>query len=478
MKRVGGRMVAPFCILLFLTLLHAGFTLWSHSLPGTGWRMFAPNKDFFADSLKSGLAETAISAPLRTDPRVAEWPETFRRYVYHNDYLKPGMSIDHSPPLSALVLMGVAGLLLWLSPWPVIGILTALYAAAAGAVARAAQRLAGARDRWLWPLIVGAYPSLFMLDRGNIHSGLTSACVIFYMLSAFHGRWKGARWLALAFAVNLRPNVAIFALMEMYRSRTRREGVTGMVAAGLLSVGLLLLAFVVVQGIDPHYSFASFRSGYALYTRNYVEGIEGLRWNGSLFNAVKTLRFLLAMDPLYSPVGSTALSWAGIGVILLVAALAWYRRLAGTHLAFALCAICGLFTPVLGEYHLLIFVAPLFLLLYARPEAWSMGQLLRGSAWIFAVQLLCFAFWLVPVPAVLGVLVLVTLGFPLLVAWGGGGAEGRDDLVLAIACLAMLAPLGEELTNGLALALIGVSSLGWLLLRSLAGRGGRPIPAA
>jgi hypothetical protein len=421
--------------------------------------------DIFGDSLKSGLAQTSISYRLLDEPAVRDWSPIFQRYLFENDYLKAGWSIQHSPPLSMLVLMSVAAMLLVVPPLGVVALLASLYAAGAAAVADRVQAAVGSRVKGLIiALIFVAFPSLVMLDRGNIHSGVTSLCVIFYAVGACLGRWKWSGLVALAVAVNLRPNVAVFALLELARSDRHLDAFARMAAAGALSLGLGAASFVIAHAIDPTYTPASFLAALDLYHANYIVGLNGLLWNSSLANLVRSLRHELGLEPLSDPAWTIFASVLGLAMIAAFAALAWLRRIPAPWFAFALAACCSLFTPVLAAYHLLVFVAPLLLLVIAMPAALSPRVLAFAMACLIVLQLLCSWEAIAPGPALLFLIGLTASSFPFVVVCAAPAATAAPTL-LALASMAALVPVGSQVTQNIAICLILLVTLLWLLWR-------------
>jgi len=443
-----------------------------------GWQeyaMFGPRDDFFADSIKSGLAQTSISHCLLSDPSVRDWPQIFQRYLFHNDYLQPGWSIHHSPPFSMLMLMGFAAILLVVPPTILIVMLASVYAAGTALVARLARAASGQQLALpLFMLILLSFPSLFMLDRGNIHSGLTSLCVIFYVISAHKDRWKRPGWLALAVAINLRPNVAIFALLEFARTPDRRAAIMGIFTAAVLSLGIAGISYLIAHAIDATYTPKSFLAALDLYRLNYVEGRSGFLWNSSLANSGKTIRYFLDIEPFYSAPWTLASSILGLTAIAVLTMLAWFSRMGALGLTFSLAACSALFTPVLAEYHLLVFVSPLLLAVLSKPEAISTKILYRGLFYLGLLQFLCFLHWMGPHPILLGLMACVALAFPLIIARATRPDESTEA-VLALVSLAALSPLGGMITQGYVVGLMVFATLVWLLWQGNTRRSGDPV---
>lgn len=458
------------------TFLYAGIALLLLrivlSLVDPSFTVFFTFDDLFADSLKSGMAQTSVSRPLLTDPRVAEWPQIFRDYLFHNPYLLPHFSIRHSTPTAMLKLMGVAWLLRLLSPWAVIGLLTAVYAGAAWLIARALAKWSGsARPALLLLPMLLSFPALFMLNRANFLSGFTSLGVIFYLVTCTFGRARWAGWLALSLAINLRPNVAVFILMELCREKRPLDAIRGATAAGALAIGIWATSFAIANRIDPHYDLQAWFQGLELYRLNYIVGYDGILWNAALENLGKVVRQALGATPLFRPEVAAASAALGLTVGSAVLWLAYKRRLTAARLAFALAALCTHFTPVLATYHALVYAAPLLLILTARDS--PLGQM-RPARTGLLFALLIFAALVghhLPELTMLPLLIMLSCIFPwvaarIVFAPNTTPAARTDGVLLLISALELSA-IGDGITHGIIMSMAGVSGLIWLLCRML-----------
>ena len=458
------------------TFLYAGIALLllriALSLADPSFTVFFTFDDLFADSLKSGMAQTSVSRPLLTDPRVAEWPQIFQGYLFHNDYLSPNFSIRHSTPVAMLKLMGVAWLLQFLSPLAVIGLLTAVYVGLAWLIARALTKWSGiARPALLLLPMLLSFPALFMLNRANFLSGFTSLGVIFYLATCTFRRARWAGWLALALAINLRPNVAVFILMELCREKRPIDAIRGAAAAGTLALGIWATSFAVANRVDPQYDLHAWFQGLALYRLNYVVGYNGIMWNAALENLGKVVRGAAGATPLFSPEVAAASSALGLTLGSAVLWLAYKRRLTAPRLAFALAALCTHFTPVLATYHALVYAAPLLLILTARDSPLAQVRRVRvGLLFILLIFAALLGHYL-PTLAMLPLLIMLSCIFP----WGVAHIvlapditpAARTDGVLLLISALELSAIGDEMTHGIIISLAGVSGLIWLLCRTL-----------
>jgi hypothetical protein len=440
------------------------------SLVSNSYSIFFPSIDIFADSLKSGIAQVSITATLTSDPRVADWPAVFREYVLHNDYLGPNSSIRHSTPLGLLQLMGIGRALLHFHPFTVMGLLTILYCGGAWLISTKIKQWGGSATitKIILPLLF-SYPALFMLNRGNFHSGFTSLAVISYLATASFGRGRRAGWLALALAINLRPNVAVFALMELWREERPIDAIRSGVIIGVLAIMIGAVSLAVATHIDPRYTLQGWLEALALYRENYLVGDDGTAWNAALENVGKVARMAGATTPPYSPFVAAACLVVGVLLCLWTVWLTWNGRLTAPQLAFALAALCSHFTPVLAEYHVLVYAAPLLLYFTANKTALSRSRWRRALPLILSLQVLAYLYHLAPSGTMLAVLCTVSLALPWaaerLTTSDEATPRDRIDGVLLLACLAELSPIGGEYSHGVAISLVGVSSLAWLLVR-------------
>lgn len=427
--------------------------------------LFFSPEDRFADSLKVAIAQTTITHPLWHDPRVANWPPFMQRYVFHNEYLQPGATVHHLPPLSTLLMMSFAILFFLMPPVGIICGLLACYAVGALGVARTVGSLSREKVTLAaFVLLVLSYPALFMMDRGNLHSGFTTLLVLLYIFTLFYSRLRGLGWLALALAANIRPNVALFALLELGSDHTWRDTVKAYATMGAVGLIAGLGSLWLANRIDQTYSLSEFLRSYAWYQKGYVEGLGGMGWNLSLQNLVKLVRFQAGFRMIYDPIMATSIMIFGIFLTFFILFLRMFKNIPEDCFAFFITAICAIFTPVFTEYHAVIFVGPLLLLLLNRSYVLSYSALWRGAGLLFFMQLVCLAALFAPLAIVLVILAIL---FPFLAIRLSGVGEGQREYVMILACIASLAPLGGEITNGPVIALLLISTLIWSIWQSV-----------
>jgi hypothetical protein len=455
------RQALVFLLLAWILRLLLNWTLARLHLPHAS--AFFDSGDIFADSIKSALAERAVSAPLLTDPRVHHWPALFRGYLFHNTYLAPGMSIYWEPPLGALQLMGVARLMVVGSPWAALATEIAVYGVGVASFAWLLLRLEVLSTRTALllaaPLCL-SYPALYMLDRANFHSGLASLCLATYFCTAFTGRWRWLGVAALCYSINVRPNTAVVAMVELVLAPSLISAVRLPLLIAAISGVVFGCSLLAVHHLDPDFTFSSFQRGYALYQQRYIIDGMGLSWNDSFYGAVMTLRCIFGLAPAYSAVASGAVTAVAAVTLLGFAWLAVSGRLHPGEAFFIAAAFCVLFTPVYGQYHILIFAGVLAVL--GLETAQGGRRLCLQWAW---PGLLLFAAlgWAVEVAPAPGPVLLLLLSVVLAVARLQADEEGD---MIAVISLLVLSPLGGQYTNGLPIAALLAASLVALYARA------------
>jgi hypothetical protein len=352
--------------------------------------------DIFADSLKSGMAQTAITAPLAHDPAIAAWNQVFRGFLLDNDYLKGGITIRQTPPLANLQLMAVAWGVVHGSPGLVAGVEIAVFVLLGWALSRHRAFTAhGGAPLRVWAILCLSYPALFMIDRGNFHSGMASLAVCTYLVTLFdQPRPSGARlrrlcrvigMVVMAVAINYRPNLALLTLVEFTAAPLLRTGAMRIAMIGVITAALALVGYVVCHAVDPDYTLAAMVDGLDRYKSLMITQNGGLDWNASLFGVFEqgiaslpnglrpaTAESVLRINGQFF--GVTMAACAGLGL-----AGVWSfatGRLRPLEAGFLLLAINMLGTPFYAEYHMLVYAAVLLLL----PMDWRHGHLPVGRS--------------------------------------------------------------------------------------------------
>ena len=288
-----------------------------------------------------------------------DWPSdpfahVVDRYANSMDY-KGAFGILHLPPLSMVLSLFARASFTFVAP-------SIVFLALIAAVLTAILIVIYEQTKSVtWCLATAvSYPLLMMVDRGNLYAGLAAVCAIAALLP------RKPNWTAcvlFAIAINVRPNLALCALPLIFlepRFAFRLAILTGLVFGGSL---------IAAQAIYPTYTLMSFLAGVESYTGAYAAGGLGVPFGSSLYGAFYALGWPASWGAAMAPL-----------TILPLALFAFHRGwIDYGQLVFICAALMGLLTTIFGDYHLLIFIAPLVL---ARDQAtfWASLLLLAPKA--------------------------------------------------------------------------------------------------
>jgi hypothetical protein len=430
--------------------------------------LFFTAQDLFADSIKSGLAIRAVTARLLDDPRVHSWPALFQSYLFQNPYLQHHISIYHSTPLGMLLLIAYAEIISATSPTALLVMLVATFCSCAIVLGRHVEATTSGDRLYGALLLIVCYPALFMLDRGNFQSGFTSLCIIFYAVSAVTGRWRRAGIVALAFAINFRPNTATLLLVELADRSDLKSTICSVLAASATVVAIALASYLIAASVDPSYSLPAFLHGLSLYNTAFIGGGEGMPWNASLL----ALSRLLGQ---FGAVPSAAMSFdqraiTGImGIACLAAvALAVARRIGKVEAVFLGATLSVLSTPIFAEYHLLICAAPL-LLAAAGLGVPDRRMIVAQCGPLVILIVLCQTLEAWPSAALAAIVAALAFSAPLIAA--GGAPPGIDSRshVIVFASLFALCAVGGANTLGIAIPAVLFTASLYVLVKAAVG---------
>ena len=379
--------------------------------------MFYDPGDRYADFMKVAMSYRFVVTDAVRSHAWVHWPRIFQTYLLTNDYndsvallsdvRTAALGNMHLPPLATLIYISCAHVIVALGAVPALLLYSGAYVFGALAACGLFLKASGAaRPHGLFAAfaLCLAFPAVWMLNRANLAGGYETVLAFVYLITVMTGRWRPLGWIALALAVNLRPEPALLALMELSGQASLPRKLMRMVIPGLLTLGVFAAAFWTAHAVYPAYTLDHVRAGVQIYHRIYIEGGAGDQWNASLLMFPKIVRMALGLKPAASPLIITLVGLAA-GVVLLAGAwLAFTDRIRRVEWLFLLAALPAISVPVFAYYHM------------------------------------------IKIGLVLGFLML-----------GLDGAEAeRDDLRFTLVALCGLAisPLGEAYTNGLADALL------------------------
>ncbi len=197
-----------------------------------------------------------------------------------------------------------------------------------------------------------SYPFLFLLSRGNLYSYITFICLIYYIFLVSKNKYYLALT-ALSIAVNIRPNTVIFLLFLL--CSVKSNFLKFFIYFAILSIGVFFGSLEISNYFYQDYTIKNFLVGLENYYKIYVDNFIGMPYGSSL-QSVSTIIF---RDNFFAKTIPIVMS----SIILIIGIYAYLKDLISksTYL-YILCCICMLTTSVFGDYHLLIFIAPVLVL--------------------------------------------------------------------------------------------------------------------
>ena len=202
-------------------------------------------------------------------------------------------------------------------------------------------------------LTIFSYPMLMGLQRGNIHALYCGLLIIIY-LYLLNTKNKMLSVLALAFAVNIRPNALIFLPIVLCFGNKKSALY---ILQFLLFSGLIFCTATFLSHLIYHdYTYVNFLKGVSRYHELYVIGDGGLSNGSSLMGAFK---FLFS----YNKTAELITTLTPILFLLLHLWLFKKNKISYATLTFSFCAAYTLSSAVFADYHLLCFITPILLIL-------------------------------------------------------------------------------------------------------------------
>jgi hypothetical protein len=249
----------------------------------------------------------------------------------------------------------------------------------------------------LFAVTLVSYPSILSIFRGNFSSVLTSGLLLLSIV-LFASRQINSATLTSALALSIRPNwyPLLLVLLFAFTGKGVIQRKLGFLLQWLfVFVSLNALALWLAHSLYPAYTLASFIKGYKLYSTAFELGDLGGFFGSSLLTAEKELfsRLLPAQVSTLAPVlRRLNIVLASIGAVWLVLIVnrKWISKERALVVAVSL-TILG--TPVLADYHLLVFWGPLYYAIYQSEDV-NLLALSRLDLAFIALMLSPYAYYL------------------------------------------------------------------------------------
>ncbi len=328
-----------------------------------------PSEDRFADLIKIAISFTTPLAGVIDYNKIAQWPEIFQGYFFHNPYggidaiQKGELSHILGAPFGHLyeVLNGYIAFVV--SPTFLYALYALLYILSISMMVHLLKKKYKISMAWMLAgVFIFSYPGLYIFIRGHFFSGFAVMILSLGIISLILGKQRMS-WIAFGIAMNMRPNFVLFAPLIYSAIKTPREFFVYCFKLGVWSIILLSLFYWAMYTLYPGYTFTHTLEATRIYDTSYNYGNAGLAFGSSLYGSLYGAAKLYGINPqLMTPIGHTTavMSFLMLSVGILL------RRFSAVEATFLLSCFYALFTPVLGDYQLLIFALPLVVYLLAK----------------------------------------------------------------------------------------------------------------
>lgn len=274
-------------LIIFFTLLNAFFNFIC-----TSYGLNYPYNTFLftADDLHADLLKVALSYLKKDCVNYQNWSSLHQNYLINNPYGSSealsvnGLTNLHMTPLGTNISIMNAKLIQIFNP----NILLVLfYSLSIISIYTMASFFTKNKKEFLlvFCVILLSYPILFMLTRGHIYSLITNIATIFFLYHVVKKSNILIPIILLAIMFNMRPNSLFLSLLFFVYGY--KNGLKGLILAGILSIFLFSLNFVLANQIYGDYTFENFIKALKIYYNMYVLGRGGDAFNNSMLSLVK-----------------------------------------------------------------------------------------------------------------------------------------------------------------------------------------------
>jgi hypothetical protein len=320
--------------------------------------------DYLADVLKLSLSYPQLRDPIESGDLIfsgflAPLLAVYYKYTYLG---LEGLSINelthfHLPPLTT------ASIFFLIDAFKKIGFIpTILLLALSTLVALILAVKSTLNDKidgyLLIVLILISYPFIFFLQRGNFFSFFSFVFILFAIIELK----KERIWLAIlliALAINIRPNLILYVVfLYFWPSRSIIRPIIALVLASIIF--LILLFFD--NYVYPDYTLGNFLKGLEIYNNLYVSGDRGFGYSSSLLTLIKFTCKLIGLEFVANYAVKLQLAFTMV-IFFYTSWVYSKKRIGDTSFLFLITALSMLGTPVFADYHLLLFIIPIFFVL-------------------------------------------------------------------------------------------------------------------
>jgi len=334
---------------------------------GTGTFLFS-SEDRFADIIKTSLSyrDVLLKIP-NLKHSIDNLSPIYQYYFYDNPYKGiagiEGLTHFHMTPISSLLNIIVA-VAIGYGKTPNTIMFTLFFLCILLAFISTYNIVrCYKKSLLLVALIMVSYPLLYIITRGNYAAFLCGIGVLAFLNSLFINKKLDFFSLFLfAVAINFRPNsiILILALTLLFGIR---KSIWPAIQILLVTAAIYISTYYILNFIYPDYTITTFLKALSVYFKLYVHDSQGDAFNSSMYALLRMFSNNISV-----------ISWVfrvlAVFILLAVGRLIFKKNSISAYYPFILSSIYILLNQVAGDYHLLIFVVPIFII-FINYEKWQ-----------------------------------------------------------------------------------------------------------
>ncbi len=315
--------------------------------------LFFNKTDIHADAIKAALSLKSIIGDPSSLPMFKAWNGIFQGYIVgYSDYSGVGTpgTIYHHPPLTFFYFETIAFAMRWgFNPRSIVLFIALLSISLLVLIIFNIKRkfnLSSLEFACLVTLSLFCYPFIFALNRANFPAIFSFLLLYFWIFNLSEKN----KFLPLAFALNIRPNIFFAALPFLKFDRFNYKYLLTLIIQAFL---IFILFLYISNDLNNKYSVESFLSSLNEYKKSYLFMGPGDAYNSSLHSLSRFFSIVFGIN-YYATYFSYLLIY-----LALVLYVYLFIRINNTIRSFIGASACMILTPVFADYHLLIFLVPL-----------------------------------------------------------------------------------------------------------------------
>ncbi len=202
-------------------------------------------------------------------------------------------------------------------------------------------------NRYTLFLYFSSFPSLFLIQRGNIVSGICSVLIFIYISNVLKNKNKILNLFLLILAASYRPNLLLLSLL-LITPKNLRDSIKKLTLFFSSFLAFNYLNLILLKYLYPNYSFENFLIGYRWLTDNHIDYGDG--FDSSSYRVVKS--FLNITDYTQQRILQLMILIFLIGIAIYLLYQHYNQKIPKLEFSLALFCISLISVSPIGDYHL------------------------------------------------------------------------------------------------------------------------------